>query len=796
MVINVPQKNQIVKVLLTAGEGPWSTGPPDGILYLIIMKYCIEFCMRAPSTLKQRTARLIAITLSLMIALVLLYIVVPPRSSELYPAFNSYKILDRNGRVLREILSKDYKTGTWVPISGISPHMLKATIIREDRRFFLHPGVDLFAISRAFINNIRYGRITSGGSTITMQVAKFCLGVTDQNILTKFQEILYALKLELYLNKSKILEIYLNRAPYANLTYGVEAASAFYFRKKSQELSLGEASILTAIPKSPSRYDPYINPVLVREEKERILDELLRTKVIDDLSFGIAVRESLNILGADINFEAPHFVDFVIDKMEKNHITNCLSVTTTIDADIQRNVSKISSTSLKTLSEYNVNQAAVIVLDRRDGEIIAMVGSKDYFDSRDGQVNGCVSLRQPGSSIKPFLYILALESGVSVNSILPDTIWEFKLPDKTVFAPRNFGNKYHGPTRVREALGSSFNVPTVYLLEKIGPSRFFSFLKELDFRSLNRNAAFYGLSLGLGSGEVTLLEMVNAYRAIARAGMIAEPRSIRSIRTKSGDMAIPYKKDRKIFSPCAAYIITDILSDNGSRIKAFGDDSPMNLPFPCAVKTGTTKDYKDNWCVGFTTSYIVGVWVGNFDAAPMQGVSGVSGAAPLFRDIMIELHRRAYPTRFPEPPNLTTARVCGKTGLIARNECPVKIDEIFIPGTVPHESCAVCQDTSGSRPVAYLGLHPALNADNPLAIINPSSGDIYKINPQVSYRTQGIKFIVETLGDIGELDFMLDGRSLGKIKYPYVYVWSPVTGEHVLEVVGRGQSDRITFQVF
>jgi len=747
-------------------------------------------------SIKYRVICGVAFAVSGMLLLILFYIAIPPRRSELQPAFNSYKIFDRHGRLLREIMSKDYKTGVWIRLSEISPHLLKTTIIREDRRFYLHPGIDLLALGRALLDNIRYGRITSGGSTITMQVAKFCLGIKDRSIIIKFQEILYALKLELYLSKSKILEIYLNRAPYANLTYGVESASAFYFRKKSIDLSLGESSILAAIPKAPSLYDPYINPKQVSLEKEKILSELLKTRIIDSLSFHIAVRESLNIVTADINFEAPHFVDYIIDKLEKCRINNCLSVTTTIDADIQRNISKMTETSLKTLSEYNVNQASVLVLDRASGEVIAMVGSKDYFDARNGQVNGCLSLRQPGSSIKPFLYILALETGIAINSILPDTIWEFKLPDNTIFAPRNFGNKYHGPTRVREALGSSLNVPTVYLLEKVGFPRFFSFLKELDFSSLNRNATFYGLSLGLGSGEVTLLEMVNAYRTIARGGMTSEPRSIISIETRSEYPQVHVKKERKIFSPSAAYIITDILSDNGSRIKAFGDDSPMNLPFPCAVKTGTTKDYKDNWCVGFTTSYVVGVWVGNFDATPMQGVSGVSGAAPLFRDIMIELHRSSYPTRFPEPPNLTTARVCGKSGLIARDECPVKIDEIFIPGTEPRESCAVCRDTSGTRPVAYLGLHPALNADHPFAIINPRSGDIYKINPQVSYRTQGIKFIVETIGDLGDLDFMLDGRSLGKIKYPYGYVWSPVAGEHVLVVLGGGQSDRIMFQVF
>jgi len=383
-----------------------------------------------------------------------------------------------------------------------------------------------------------------------------------------------------------------------------------------------------------------------------------------------------------------------------------------------------------------------------------------------------------------------------VNAILPDTVWEFKLPDKTIFAPRNYGNKYHGPTRAREALGSSFNVPTVYLLEKIGFSKFFSFLKELDFHSLDRNASFYGLSLGLGGGEVTLLEMVNAYRTLARGGNASDPRSILSINKATTVSRTPTGKTRRVFSEAASYIITDILSDNASRIKAFGDDSPMNLPFPCAVKTGTTKDYRDNWCLGFTTRYVVGVWVGNFDAASMQGVSGVSGAAPLLRDIMIELHRNSYPARFPEPPNLTVARICGKSGSIATDECPVKIDELFIPGTEPRESCAFCNDPSMIRNIDYLGTRNRNDIDEPFLIINPRAEDIFKINPQVSYRAQGIKFIVDAPQDLGELDFILDGKPLGKVRYPYSYLWSPVTGDHVLVVSGGGKSDRVRFRVF
>jgi len=746
-------------------------------------------------SIKNRVIRGTAVAVSGMLFLALFYIAIPPRRSELYPAFNSYKIFDRHGRLLREIMSKDYKTGVWVRLSEISPHLVKATIIREDRRFYLHPGIDILALGRALLGNIRYGRVTSGGSTITMQVAKFCLGLKERTVFTKLREILYALKLEIYLNKPKILEIYLNRAPYANLTYGVESASNFYFRKKSRDLSLGEASILAAVPKAPSLFDPYKNPELIRPEKEKILAELRKTEIIDDLMYHIAVRESLNIINPDANFEAPHFVDYIVNLLDEQGINDCLSVTSTLDLDLQKNIAKMTSTSIKTLSDYNVHQGAVIVLDRVRGEVIAMVGSRDYFDDRDGQVNGGLAQRQPGSSIKPFLYILALESGIPVNSLLPDTVWEFKLPDGTIFAPRNFGNRYHGPTRVREALGSSFNVPTVYLLDKIGFSRFFAFLKDLDFASLNRDAAFYGLAIGLGAGEVTLLEMVNAYRTIACGGIAAEPRAILSVRPESARPIFRPKKERKLFSPAAAYIITDILGDNASRIKAFGDDSPMNLPFPCAVKTGTTKDYRDNWCVGFTTRYIVGVWMGNFDGQPMQGVSGVSGAAPLFRDVMIELHRDGYPTRFPEPPNLTRARICGKSGLLGRDPCPVKIDELFIPGTEPRESCVICGDSTNIRSIAYLAGRTPTADSGTITIVNPRAGDIYKIDPQISFHSQGIKFIVKVNADIGALEFFLDGKLLGKINYPYVYIWTPKAGDHVLEVTGGGKTARIAFQV-
>jgi penicillin-binding protein 1C len=715
-------------------------------------------------------------------AFILLF-AIPPSRTRLYPKFASIQICDRNGKLLREILSKDYKTSSWVNRDEISPHMVQATIIREDKRFYSHFGVDPIGLGRAIYDNIKHRRVISGGSTITMQVAKMAFNWKNRNVVTKIIEMVYALKLELHLSKKEILEIYLNRTPYGNQNYGIEAAAQFYFQKSCRQLSLGESCILASIPKSPIKLNPYRNPAAVLQEKNRILKSLLARRLIDTLNYGCAMKESLNIIPGGFNFEAPHFVDYIVQKIsgEKNLPKRII---TSVDLDLQHNLEAMLTTTLKSLKGYNVNQGAVLVMDTKTGEILAMVGSKDYFDEEEGQVNGCLALRQPGSSIKPFLYSLALESGIPASYVLPDTLLEFQLWDGTRFAPQNYGDKYHGPTRAREALASSLNVPTVYLLDKIGVERFHNRLKELNFTSLNEDASYYGLSLGLGAGEISLLEIVNGYRTIAQGGIWKSVRSILNLDEASDS--------KRVFSREIAYIITDILADNSSRIKSFGEDSPLNLPFPCASKTGTTKDFKDNWCIGFTRQYVVGVWVGNFDGSPMEGVAGISGAAPLFRDIMIELHRQEYPPKFEEPINLIHLKVCAKSGQIAALACPEKIEEIFIPGTEPKETCSFCKGRAyATNPDA---------GEKGFKIINPTEGDIYKIDPQVSSIAQAVSFRVSEDETVKEVIFKLDGKILCRKKDSFEYLWQPSLGEHKLEVVGEGKTStqiaQVSFRVF
>lgn len=728
--------------------------------------------------------KIVIFTLGILFLSSVVFLILPPDNESLYPEFKSFDITDRNGILLRRVLSKDYKTSIWKDLREISPHMIKATIIREDKRFFLHNGVDFLAFVRAMYNNLRYRKLTSGGSTITMQVAKIILNHRKRTLINKIIEILYALKLEIHLNKAEILEIYLNRAPYGNQLYGVEAGSQFYFNKPSKQLSISESCILAILPQSPVVLNPYKNSKIKRGKK-RLLEQLLSSGAIDSTNFTLAINEPLSIEIESPIFKAPHFVDFILQKdidFENSRIAS------TIDINLQENIEKMLFTSIKTLSKYNVNQGAVVVMDTKTGEILAMVGSKDYFEENEGQVNGCLALRQPGSSLKPFLYILALTNGIPMSYLMNDTLTEFKLSDGTLFAPRNFGEKYHRLVRAREALGSSFNVPAVHLLDVLGVENFYKFLQKLHFSGLYKQPNFYGLSLSLGGAEVKLLELTNAYRAIANKGVWTEYKFIKDDKEKMGERA---------FSEQIAYIITDVLSDNSSRIKAFGDDSPLNLPFPCAVKTGTTKNFKDNWCVGFTERYTVGVWVGNFDGSPMNGVSGISGAAPLFRDIMIELHRDEYPEEFEKPKSIITLKVCARTGLIARKECPT-LEELFVFGTEPKDTCQYC--TEKIKGEILFQINPEIK-NKVLTIIHPCDGDIFKLDPHISYKNQAIPIKVSGDTKIKKIILRLNGELLcDRSGRDVVFMWQPKPGEYELEATGISTStttiDKVKYIVY
>ncbi len=732
-----------------------------------------------------------------------LFFIAPVSRQRLYPeGFNSIRICDRSGALLREVLSFDHKTSVWIDIERISPWMIRASITREDQRFLFHPGVDPCALIRALYTNIKRQKIVSGGSTITMQVAKMALGLKGRSIAVKILEALYALKLDLHLSKAELLEIYLNRIPYGNQIYGVEAAARFYFGKSSAQLSLSESCMLAVIPSAPSLMNPYVHRECVDACRGKLLDRMLRQGAIDRLVYDISRHEQLNLIIPEDDFEAPHFVDHVLARLRSEKARDPARIITTIDLRLQQKTEKMLNSTLRSLNRYAVGQGAVMIADVRSGEILAMVGSRDYFDVVEGQVNGCTALRQPGSTMKPFLYGLALMSGMSLSEMVPDTIMEFRLRDGTVFAPRNYGETYHGPTRMREALASSFNVAAVHLLDNLGVERFHALLRKFGFQSLTRDPLHYGLALGLGAGEVTLLELVNGYRTLASQGSSNELVCIREAMDREGDLIAFQEHVASRAVPVeVAYLITNVLSDNSARLKAFGVDNPLNLPFACAVKTGTSKDYRDNWCVGYTSEYVVGVWVGNFSGAPMQSISGITGSAPLFRDIMIELHKEDYPAQFPAPAGVKKSRICLATGMLARTSCENQMEELFLASETPHDSCN-CSERYGVLIDAFNRAmeRPDEGGDVNLVIVNPRCGDIYKIDPHISSDAQQIKMMISACDSIESVRFVLDGDVICVRQRPFEVMWPAARGEHVLEAVAiqgtTSYRDRVSFKVY
>jgi penicillin-binding protein 1C len=512
-----------------------------------------------------------------------------------------------------------------------------------------------------------------------------------------------------------------------------------------------------------------------------------RAGLVNDFECQIAIDEPLHLVDKKLNFEAPHFVDYVLSQLGDGK-DKAVRIVTTLDLGLQKDLQRLLSTTLESMKDYHVTQGAIIVMNAKSGEILAMIGSRDYFDGVEGQVNGCISSRQPGSSIKPFLYALAIQSGMRLSDMLPDTLIEFRLGDGTAFTPRNYGHRYHGPTRMREALASSFNVPAVYLIEQLGVHRFYELLKRLGFRGLDKDAAHYGLALSLGAAEVTLLELVNAYRVFAMEGNFNEAQALRAEYDQQGrQIRLTEHAAQRIFSIETAYLITDMLSDNAARFKAFDIDNALHLPFACAVKTGTSKDYRDNWCVGHTNKFAVGVWVGNFTGAPMQGVSGISGAAPLFRSVMLELHRDDDPGIFRCPETLVRRSICARSGKLAGSGCTNLIEETFIAGSEPRDTCTI-HIRPGERRM-HMAQHRAAKstARQGIIILAPTPGDIYRIDPHVSRAAQQIRFRAASSSDeITRVIVKIDGKYLVTQNLPFEYLWTPSSGNHELQVIDQG----------
>ncbi len=707
----------------------------------------------------------------------------------------SLRVLDRRGLLLREVLSDEGGHCRWVGLKDISPFLIRATIASEDKSFFTHPGIDALAVARAFFQNLRSGRVVSGASTITQQVVRNIYHFR-RRLPAKVLEAWLAVRLDHTLSKEKILVQYLNRISYGNQAFGIEAAARQYFDKPASHLSLAESAFLAALPRAPTLLNPYRHFPRVKKRQEEILRRMREMGFIDGDVLDRARAEPVTVRPPSEKFRAPHFVDLILSRLPGDKRTALAEVRTTLDWRLQEKVEALLRTTLPRLERMGVTNAAAVVLDNATGDVLALAGSRDYFDERyDGQVNGALARRQPGSTLKPFTYGLGLESGLTAASILEDDPTPFATPNGQ-FMPENYDRSFHGSIRLRSALASSYNVPAVAVLQAVGPDLLHRRLRSLGFDSLEQSPGFYGIGLTLGNGEVTLLELARAYAALARGGIYKPERTILRKTRKDGrnDSRDPEALPRRVFSPPIAYIITHILADRDARVPAFGYHSPLNLPFPAAAKTGTSKDYRDNWTAGYTPAVTVAVWAGDFEGRPMHNVSGITGAGPLFRDILQMVAARIPAEGFTPPPGLARVAVCPESGLRPGPKCRGLIEEVFVTGTEPRDVCSLSHAGAVFRGVPASAVAGVRVPPSGIAVVSPADGDIFKLDPVLRGEYQSVKLkvaVAESL-DVRSVEWFVSGEKAGESGPPFGLLWNLRPGSYTIRArarLGRGKAE-------
>jgi 1A family penicillin-binding protein len=650
-----------------------------------------------------------------------------PSPDRLYEraAAPSTRIYDRHGRLLYEIFDPHGGAHTPVPMNGFPQACIDATIATEDASFYDNPGVDGLAIIRALWINLQGGEILSGGSTITQQLARNLLlspeERTQVTLERKLRESILAWRIARTYDKDDILTLYLNETYYGNLAYGLEAAANTYFAKSAAELDLAECALLAGLPQSPAGYNPLENPVAAKERQTVVLGLLAKHGLITEDEADQALMEDLQFASTPFPIDAPHFVMLVRGQLEREFGLEAiyrqgLQVHTTLDLDAQKTAERIVERRLGQLASAsgshpprNVSNAAVVVLEPYTGEVLAMVGSPDYFDPRiDGAVNVAVATRQPGSSIKPITYAAAFDptrdEPLTAATMMVDVRTVFVTQEGDPYVPRNYDRQWHGPVLLRQALASSYNLVAVKVLDHVGVDDMAQQARKMgittfDDAGSDQSGDRFGLSLTLGGGEVRLLELTAAYGAFANGGYRVEPVLISRVEDSEGQVLKVWETSPglQVMDERVAYLITDILSDDFARISTFGEGSVLNLTRPAAVKTGTTTDWRDNWTVGYTPELVVGVWAGNADNAPMENVSGVTGAAPIWHDVMESLHKGRPVREFVEPAGMMRVEVCADSGLLPQERletedwrlgyqpapCAHTVNELFIEGTEP-----------------------------------------------------------------------------------------------------------------
>lgn len=593
-----------------------------------------------------------------------------PKNLKTLPTPTTTEFYDRNGILLYRFY--EGKDRTPIKLVEVPPFLIQATIAMEDKNFYKHFGVDIYGITRALVSFLT-NREVQGGSTITQQLIKNTLLTPERTIKRKVKEIILAFWTERIFSKNEILEMYFNEVPYGGPVWGIAAASQTYFDKPVSDLTLAESAFLAGLPASPTIYSPYgANPDLAKYRQKQVLRRMVEEGFIDKQTEEKALNEELNIKQARSAILAPHFVMYVRSLLSEKYGERFISqgglkIYTSLDLNLQDMAQQVVLQELEKIKNLKVSNGAAMITTPKTGEILAMVGSKNYFDPNGGNFNVTTALRQPGSSIKPITYATAFKLGFSPGNILLDSPVTFKNFWET-YTPLNYDNRFHGPVTIRTALGSSYNVPAVKMLAVVTLPEMLKTARDLGITTLN-DSSRYGLSLTLGGGEVKMTDMMTVYGAFSQMGKKHNLQPILKIADSKGNIIEDNSQlsEENVLNPSAAFLIADILSDNKARTPAFGSNSLLNIPGQkVAVKTGTSDNKRDNWTFGFTPEFVVGVWVGNNDNSPMnpQLTSGITGAAPIWNKIMTEVLKNRTPLAFEQPADITTGLVDGHKDLV------------------------------------------------------------------------------------------------------------------------------------